>query len=180
VCSSDLGWIMEGKEPSRSASLLARRDALLAAWVARTLELYPSTSRDFLTREMDPFRNPAGHTLRQGLAGLLDGLLGARGLPDLVNQLEPMVRLLAVQELAPSRALSFLFHLKELVRQEACRLGERAITEAQLLDTAVDQLVLAGFDLYTKCREEICEIEVNAAKRSLYVQLGRQNRGSGG
>ena len=167
---------MEEKDQTRKSSLASRRDVLLAAWVARTIEMYPSTSREFLAREHDAFRNPAGNTLRQGLAGLLDGLLGARGLPDLVGQLEPIVRLLAVQDLAPSRALSFLLHLKDLARQEALCLGERAITEATLLDTEVDQLVLAGFDVYMKCREKICQIEVNAAKRSLYVHLSRQKR----
>jgi len=171
---------MQERDRSRSSSLASRRDVLLAGWLTRTLELYPSTSRDFLTREKDPFRNPAGNTLRQGLAGLLDGLLGARGLPNLVSQLEPIVRLLAVQDIAPSRALSFLLPIKDLVRQEALCLGERAIQEAQLLDAEVDQLVLAGFDLYMKFREEICQIEVNAAKRSLYVLLSRQNRGGCG
>ena len=171
---------MEERDQCRSVSLASRRDVLLAAWVARALEMYPSTSRDFLAREKDPFRNPAGNTLRQGLAGLLDSLLGAGELPDLISQLEPIVRLLAVQDIAPSRALSFLLHLKDLARQEAIGLGEHAITEAKLLDTEVDQLVLAGFDVYMKCREEIYRIEVNAAKRSLYVHLSHQKRESHG
>ncbi len=169
---------MEENERSRGPSLASRRDVLLTAWVARTFDMFPAWSREFLSGDKDPFRNPAGNTLRQGLAGLLDGLLGARSLPELVDQLGPLVRLLAVQEIAPSRALSFLFHLKELARQEAFDLGEPAITEAQLLQTKVDQVVLAGFDFYMKCREEISQIALSAAKRSLYVQLNHQVRGS--
>jgi hypothetical protein len=159
--------------PSRETLLETRKDVLLAAWLMRTLETYPASSRDFLAREKDSFRNPVGHTLREGLASLLDGLLGAQDVVDLVPLLEPIVRLRAVQDFSPGQALSFLFLLKGVAREEATRLGEPAITETEALEKRIDQLALAAFDLYMKCREEISKIQVNAAKRSMFVQLHR-------
>jgi hypothetical protein len=171
---------MEDARPNRGTPLAARKDVLLGVWLTRTLETYPAASRGFLTREKDSFRNPVGHTLREGLANLLDGLLGARDVADLVPQIEPLVRLRAVQDFTPSQALSFLFLLKDVAREEAMRLGEPAITESDAIERRIDQLTLAVFDLYMKCREEISKIQVNAAKRSLFVQLRRGQREAAG
>jgi hypothetical protein len=166
--------------PNRETLLETRKEVLLAAWLMRTLETYPASSRDFLTREKDPFRNPVGHTLREGLANLLDGLLGARDVVELVPQLESIVRLRAVQDFTPSEALSFLFLLKDVVREEATRLGEATVAETGSLEKRIDSLALAAFDLYMKCREEISKIQVNAAKRGLFVQLHRGQREAAG
>lgn len=167
---------MEDGRSIRGTPLAARKDALLGVWLTRTLASYPSSSRDFLTHEKDSFLNPVGHTLREGLASLLDGLLAARDPTDLVCELEPIVRLRAVQDFTPSQALSFLFLLKDVAREEATSLGEPAITEIEILEKRIDALALAVFDLYMKCREEICKIQVNAARRSLFVQLRRGQR----
>jgi hypothetical protein len=166
--------MMEDNRPNRGTRLAERKDVLLAAWLARTFETYPSSSRDFLAGEKDPFRNPVGHTLREGLANMLDGLLGARDVGDLVPQFEPLVRLRAVQDFTPSAALSFLFLLKDVAREEVTRLRDPLVTEIAVLETRIDQLALALFDLYMKCREEILRIQVNAAKRSVFVQLRRR------
>ena len=164
--------------PIRGSRLAAHRDVLLAEWLARTLETYPTTSRDFLIGEKDSFRNPVGHTLRERLASLLEGLLGAQEVTDLVPILEPLVRLRAVQDFTPSQALSFLFLLKDVAREEMARRGESASPEYERLEARVDRLALAAFDLYLRCREEICTIQVNEAKRSLFVQL-HHAKGSG-
>jgi hypothetical protein len=166
--------------PSRETLLETRKDVLLAVWLARTLETYPASSRDFLTREKDSFRNPVGHTLKEGLAGLLEGLLGSREETDLVPALEPIVRLRAVQDFSPGQALSFLFLLKDVAGEEAARLGESAVAETERLEKRIDRLALAAFDLYMKCREEISKIQLNAARRSLFVQLHRGQREAAG
>ena len=163
----------EDDRPTRGSWLAAQRGVLLADWLARTLETYPAATRDFLAGEKDSFRNPVGHTLRERLASLLEGLLGAQEVTDLVPNLEPVVRLRAVQDFTPGEALSFLFLLKDVVREEMARLGESASTETKRLEARIDRLALAAFDLYVKCREEICTIQVNEAKRSLFVQLRR-------
>jgi hypothetical protein len=164
--------------PSRETVLETRRDVLLAAWLMRTLETYPAASRDFLAGEKDSFRNPVGHTLRERLASLLEGLLGAQEVADLVPALEPIVRLRAVQGFTPGQAISFLFLLKDVARELMARLGESAATETERLEARIDRLALAAFDLYVKCREEICTIQVNEAKRGMFMQL-RRAKGSG-
>jgi hypothetical protein len=174
------GSLMEDGRPNRGTPLAARKDALLAAWLTRTLETYPASSREFLAREKDSFRNPMGHTLREGLTSLLEGLLGAQDVAPLAPQIETLVRLQVVQDLTPSQALAFLFLLKDVAGEEAARLGEPARSEAETLEKRIDQLALAVFDLYVKCREEISKIQLNAAKRSLFVQLHRGQREAAG
>jgi len=170
--------MIEDGRPNRDTPLTARKDVLLAVWLSRTLETYPAESRAFLTRVKDSFRNPVGHTLKDGLSSLLEGLLGVREATDLVPALEPIVRLRAVQDFSPGQALSFLFLLKDVAREEAARLGGATLEEVARLEKRVDRLVLAAFDVYMKCREEICMIQVNAARRSMFVDLQRA-KGSG-
>jgi hypothetical protein len=170
--------MIEDRLPNRETLLEARKEVLLAEWLVRTLETYPAASRDYLTREEDSFRNPVGHTLKEGLASLLEGLLSSQEPTELVPVLEPMVRLRAVQDFSPGQALSFLFLLKDVAREEAARLGESAIAETERLEMRIDRLALAAFDLYMKCREEISTIQINAARRSMFVQL-RRGKGSG-
>jgi hypothetical protein len=172
------GSMMEDSRPNRETLLVVRKEVLLAGWLTRTLETYPAASRDFLTGEKDSFRNPVGHTLREKLASLLEGLLGAQEVTDLVPILEPVVRLRAVQDFTPAEAISFLFLLKDLAREEMARLGVSASAETERLEARIDRLALAAFDLYMKCRDEIRTIQVNEAKRSLFVQL-RRARGRG-
>ncbi len=54
-------------------ALVERRDAIVAEWLERTLLTYPGQTSRFLLHEKDRFRNPVGHTLRQGLPACLTG-----------------------------------------------------------------------------------------------------------
>ncbi len=171
---------MDERGGNRGTAWASRRGALLAAWLARTLDTYPPSARDFLTRERDAFRNPVGQALREGLANLLDGLLDARAAAELLPELEPVERLRAVQDYTPSQALAFLFLLKDVLREAETLPGGPATAERETIEERLDQLMLAAFDLYMRCREDIWKIEVNAAKRSLFVPLRRGEREAAG
>ena len=53
------------------------REAILDEWLAATLATYPAQTARVLRELHDPFRNPVGHTLREGLRAVLDALLDA-------------------------------------------------------------------------------------------------------
>lgn len=169
---------MDSGDQNPGTPLAARRDVLLAVWLTRTLEAYPTSSRNFLALEKDPFRNPVGHTLKEGLANLLDGVLGSGDFAEMVADLEPIVRLRAVQDFTPSQAVSFVFLLKGVLREQVSGLGDSALPQIRTLEERIDRLALAAFDLYMQCREEMVKIQVNAAKRSLFVPLHLGQKGA--
>ena len=144
-------------------ALARRRDAILERWFERTVQSYPGEASLFLRSDKDPFRNPVGHTLREGLAILLDEVLGKMDGSRIDAALEAIVRLRAVEDFTPGQALAFVFQLKRIARQEA------AGGELELFDSRVDEMALLAFDLYMKCREKLYEIKADEARRRVYL-----------
>lgn len=140
--------------------LASLRESVIREWFERTLRSYPEQTSRFLRGERDPFRNPVGSTLREGLAVLWDGLLDRRDSSQVSAALDSIVRLRAVQDFPPSRAVGFLFELKAILREMA--------PEADL-DRRIDELALEAFDLYAGCREKIFEIKAGEARRRVFV-----------
>jgi hypothetical protein len=149
--------------------LLSRKTAVARRWLDRSLDVYPSDVAAFFGRERDPFSNPAGHAIADGIRGLLDGLLGEVEPDELRARLEPILKIRAVQSLSASQAVAFVFLLKDVIRAE---LG-RATTNPELavelveLENRIDQLGLVAFDVYTHWRERVHEVGVNEVQRRL-------------
>ena len=138
--------------------------ALLEKWLERTLATYPSQTLRFLRGEKDRFRNPVGHTLREGLATLLDELTGEMDAAKIGPALESIVRLRAVQDFTPSQAVGFVYLL---AGDPAGRIW-REVTRRPV-QKRIDEMALLAFDLFMKCREEIYEIKAREAQRKVYV-----------
>ncbi len=140
-----------------------QKQALLAKWLERTLATYPGQTRRFLQSEKDRFRNPVGHTLREGLATLLDELTGEMDPAKIRPALESIVRLRAVQDFTPSQAVGFVYLLREILPEEL------AGGEPPDVQKKIDETALLAFDLFMKYREEIYEIKAREAQRKVYV-----------
>ncbi len=158
--------------------LTEKKTDILKKWFDAVVETYPNETSTFLKKQKAQFANPVGYTLSEGLGHLFDALL--RGmLPDTVSRfLDNIVRIRAIQEFAPSEAVSFIFQLKKLVRQELGTeiLHQHGIAEElAALDSAIDDLALYAFDLYMKCREKIYDIKANEA-RNMTFRLLQQAR----
>jgi hypothetical protein len=144
-------------------TLSRRKEALLEKWLERTLETYPNQTLRFLHSEKDRFRNPVGHTLREGLATLLDELTGEMDLAKVRPALESIVRLRAVQDFTPAQGTAFVFALREILYDNLEGGGPPAWHKG------IDEMALLAFDLYMKCREEIYEIKARAQRREVFV-----------
>ncbi len=129
----------------------------------QTLATYPSQTLRFLQSEKDRFRNPVGHTLRDGLATLLDEITGEMDPVKLGPALEGIVRLRAVQDFTPSQAVGFVYLLRDILQEEL------AAGVPPNVQKRIDTTALLAFDLFMKCREEISDIKVREAQRKLYV-----------
>jgi hypothetical protein len=154
--------------------LTEKKSAILKKWFNTIAETYPVDTSDFLKKQKAQFTNPVGYTLAEGTEGLFDGLLKGL-LPEEVSLfLDSTVRIRAIQDFAPSEAVSFIFQLKSVVRQELGNeiLRQQGIAEELLVfESAVDDLALFAFDLYMKCREKIYELKANEARNMTFRLL---------
>jgi hypothetical protein len=102
--------------------------------------------------------------IAEELGGLLDAVAD-RSLPAS----EPIVRItriLAVQEIPPSKALSILFSLRGLVQ------GITPESEDPFRDR-LEELTLQSFDSYMKHRETIYQLKVDEGRRRMHMSLRR-------
>jgi hypothetical protein len=150
-----------------------RRGAILGKWLERTVATYPLQTSRFLRNEKDRFRNPVGHTLREGLAVLLDQITGEMDAATTRAALEDIVRLRAVQDFSPGQATGFIFLLREILCEELAE-GVPPVWQKR-----IDETALLAFDLYVRCREEIVEIKAREAQRGFYVRDRMRQREGG-
>ena len=144
--------------------LLERKPKLLKRWFDRIIESYPRDSSDFLKKQKNPFANPVGHTFSEGINGLLDGLIEGSDPKGFDPFLNDIIRIKAVQDFSPSQAVSFLFLLKDVIRDSL----EKEIRE----DSVMKELV----ELESRIdRERIYEIKADEVKRLTFRLLQRAN-----
>jgi RsbT co-antagonist protein rsbRD N-terminal domain len=160
-----------------SAALANRRNAVVKRWFERMLQSYPESMTGFLSHESDPFRNPVGHTLKEGLSALFDGLIQAPEVASLKPVLDGIVRVRAVQDFTASQAVSFPFLLKQILRAEFTDDSSRYSDELAALEARIDELALLAFDLYMECREQVFEIRANETKRRSFILERAHQRG---
>ncbi len=152
--------------------LSEKRRAIATEWLVRTLRTYPENASRFLLLDKDPFRNPVGHSLKEGLRVVVEELFGGMDLARITPALDGILRIRAVQDFSAGEAVSFVFLLKKVVREELGSDPQRVAA----LEEGIDELAVLAFDLFMKCREKIYEIKANDAKRSLYAQLNRDRK----
>jgi hypothetical protein len=167
---------MEGDVQLREL-LESKKAAIVDRWCDLTLRVYPQESARLMRREKDRFQNPVGRVTRESLESLFDGLRTGRPAGEMTDALDGIVRIRAVQDLSCSTALTFLFELKQAIRDE---LGEDAlgrVSDAELsaLEVGIDRLTLQAFDLFVLCREKIHELRVGEIKRRTSVLFERMN-----
>ncbi len=154
--------------------LIAKKSAIVKKWFDAVADTYPDNTSSFLKKQKAQFTNPVGYTLTEGLEGLFEALL--KGIiPDTVSIfLDSIIRIRAIQEFTPSEAVSFIFLLKKIVRQE---LGNEVVQQQRLneelaaFDSSIDDLALYSFDIYMKCREKIYELKANEARNMTFRLL---------
>jgi len=156
--------------------LAQRRAAVCEDWLGAVLDEYGEVTAARWRREQDPFANPVGHAFRTALPRLLEAVLG-EGEPgaDAQAALEEIVRVRSVQDLAPSRAVGFVFRLRRVIRDGLAAELAHADHAAELeaLDGRVERLALLAFDAFVRCRERIFRLRQEELKRSVGSLLRR-------
>lgn len=166
----------------RLNSLLTDKKAsILEKWFNVIIESYPPDTASFLKTQSNRFANPIGSTISKGIEDIFDELLRGLNPPQAEEKtsqfLDDIVRIRAVQAFTPSQALSFIFPLKRIIREElAAEIAEKQLSDEILsLESTIDKLALSSFDIYMKCREKIYDIKANEVKRSTFRLLQMAN-----
>jgi hypothetical protein len=141
--------------------LAPKKKALTQKWITQVLDSYGSP--EFFKRQKDRFANPIGATISEGLQDLYGILLEERDLREAAVPLENIIKIRAVQDFTPSQAVSFVYLLKSIVREELAREKKREEMQASLsaLEARIDKVALMAFDFYMDCRERLHKIRVN-------------------
>ncbi len=143
------------------------RDQLLESWFDATINTYPEESARILGKKSDRFDNPIGAVTRETLEDVLNLITEDFSRDGLEQALDPVIRIRAVQTFDPANAVSFVFALKEI--------GESVIEKADIINfyRLVDEMALAAFNRYMKCREDIFLLKATESKRRIHRAFER-------
>ena len=154
------------------------RSSVINKWFSCIVETYAPETARLLKKESNQFANPVGHTVLHGIQAIYDDFLGVRDPEKLASHLDRIVRIRAVQDFSPAQAISFVFFLKRIVRDELqSDIHENRISASELavFDAKVDELALLAFNVYMQCRERLFEVRLNEFKNRTHRLLQRAN-----
>ncbi len=140
---------------------------LLNQWVEITIHAYSPETARVLAKDSNRFDNPVGAITKETLEAALNLICEGFDRDAMEKVLDPLIRIRAVQAFTAADAVEFLFALKPIARN---LMGEKDLDE---LNQAVDEMILAGFNRYMKCREDIFLLKATESKRRVYNAFER-------
>ncbi len=155
--------------------LKLKKATIAAEWLDRTLRTYPTDSVNFFSKQKDQFANPVGHTHTEGTQGIVDILVENKDIGEIRPHLLEIIKIRSIQDMPASAAISFVFFLKDVVRELLKKeLKDPSFaTGLQAFDKRVDEVALMAFDAYASCREKLHAIRVDEVKRRVSHHLKR-------
>ncbi len=145
------------------------REKIIDKWVGYALETYESSS--FFKNEKDKFANPVGGNTREAFSRLYTKLTLGADPGEFVAPLEQVMRIRAIQAFRPSQAVGPIHAIKHITREILEKNKETRHLVVQLYDFefAVDLAVLAAFDLYMQCREQLYQVRIKEIKTGSFI-----------
>lgn len=147
--------------------LAQKRDSITRKWFQQVVETYPPATARLLIKETNQFANPVGHTIRHGIQALFDEFLQGLDEAKLTPHLDRIIRIRAIQDFSPARAVAFVFYLKSIVRealQQDLQEGRVGDADLRALDAGVDEMALIAFNIYSQCRDRLHETRIAELK----------------
>ena len=141
------------------------REKILDRWIEKGLSIFS---------EKIGRSTPIGESLSEGLSIMLDGIEeNSKSFMAAVNQI---ARILAVQPLPPSKALSLFLELKTILYETAPKESKNNAlrqSDRDAFQTRIEQITLVAFDCYMENREKIYQLKVEESKRQAFMLLRR-------
>jgi hypothetical protein len=154
-----------------------KKSAILNRWFDVIIETYPSDTSGFLKKQKDRFANPVAYTISQGIERILEALMEGKDPAEGLPFLDDIIKVRAIQDFTPSQAMSFVFLLKKVVREELEKeIRQSPVADALLeFEAKIDDLALLAFDKYIKFREQIYKLKTDELKRMTFTLLKKAN-----
>ena len=153
--------------------LKQNREAILNLWFDQVIKTYPEDTARLLAKSNNKFDNPVGSATKESLESTLalvfenSDLTKQTNMDKLESALDPVVRIRAVQTIfTAEKAVGFVFALKAIVKK---KIG----TWDEAFDGKVDQVALAAFNRFMKCREDIFLLKATESKRRIHRAFER-------
>ena len=155
--------------------LTHKRSTILKKWFNVVIETYPPETALFLKSQKDRFSNPVGSTILQGIEDIFSEIFQDINPEKVSTYLDNIIRIRAVQDFTPSQAISFIFLLKNVIREELDKeIREHGLSKELLaLESRIDELALLAFDIFVQCREKIYELKAMELNNQTYSLLKR-------
>lgn len=171
------GFALENTPVDLLQRLTERKTELARKWGDLVLGTYPEETQAVWKGKKNKFSNPIGTSIDQGTTALFDLILEWNDVDAINRELEILVKIRAIQNYKPSKALVFVHLLKKLIREEYMDklAAEGRLEELLKFETRVDNLALLAFDLYAEARELVFESRVKEVKNAQYNLLRRAN-----
>lgn len=151
--------------------LVDKRATVAESWYDAVLSSYPPETAKLWKRNQNPFTNPVGNTIFAALNALVVELVEWRDATKVCGHLEEIIKIRAVQDMTPAKALSFIFQLKRILREQFAHdiEAERLQSELTTLESRLDNMALMGFDIYARSRETVFRMRVEELKRAHHM-----------
>jgi len=145
-------------------ALSIKKKDILSLWIERTLDSY--TAPGFFKSSKDPFANPVGVNIANGLTALFELLLSKSEQSTYRVPLDQVVRIRAVQEFTPSQAMAPFLELKWVIRQVFSNHKDTQplIGRLDTLDCDIDRMTLSAFDIFSECKEQLYRNRIRELK----------------
>ncbi|MGD9817563.1 MAG: RsbRD N-terminal domain-containing protein [Desulfomonilaceae bacterium] len=139
------------------------KNTILKRWSELVFATYSPETAQFLAKQSNEFANPVGAAITRATAGIFEWIMDGAPIErelEVHALIDDIVRIRAVQQFSASDAVNFIFILKKAIRESLSKdiRDQNLVTELYQLDSTIDQLALAAFDIYMKCREKVFEI----------------------
>jgi hypothetical protein len=147
--------------------LSENKDIVVKQWRRAIMESYPAVTSDFLEQKNNQFANPVGHTIVTETEPLYNELIGDMNAEIIGRSLSNIIRIRAVQDFSPSRAVGIVGMLRTLIRQQVAEktMDDSLFKELSEYEERLAVMQNAAFDIYSECRDRLANARVNETKR---------------
>jgi len=142
--------------------LEANKKAFLEQWLDCALALFP---------EKMGYSTPIAMVLSGALEKIVSGLGTSEN--DYNDSLDDVTRILAVQNIPPSKALSIFLEPKLILRDIMMKTKVADTLMQDAFNSRLDALTLEAFDSYMRHREKIYQLKVEEGSRRMHMALRR-------
>lgn len=146
-----------------------KKTDIIKEWVDAVLNSYEAPG--FFKKQKDCIANPVGFTVKEELKNLFTMLASNGAISDARHSLDAIIKIRAVQDFTPARAVSFVFDLKDVIRAMLVKGNATAgeLTGLDGLERRIDQLALLAFDLFMENRELLFRVRLREMQSGRHI-----------